>query len=82
METNWQIICVLLYLKQGLHWQIRQNLSQPKLMTGPCPYWGGFQYEIIWWTVNSLPNDKISHQSEFKAFADNKINMTKKLKSV
>ena len=30
---------------------------------------------------NSLPNDKILHKSKFKAFADDKINVTKKLKS-
>ena len=31
---------------------------------------------------NSLPNDNILDQSKFKAFADNKINMTEKLKFV
>ena len=29
---------------------------------------------------NSLPNDKISHLSKLKAFADDKINVTKQLK--
>ena len=31
---------------------------------------------------NSLPNDKILDQSKFKAFADNKRNVTKNLKFV
>ena len=31
---------------------------------------------------NSLPNDKILDQSKFKAFADDKINVTQKLKFV
>ena len=30
------------------------------------------QQFIVWYTVNSLPNDKISDWSKFKAFADNK----------
>ena len=30
--------------------------------------------------LNSLPNDKILDQSKLKAFADDKINITKKLK--
>ena len=30
--------------------------------------------------VNPLPNDKILHWSKLKAFADDKINVTKKLK--
>ena len=33
-------------------------------------------------TFNSLPKEKILHQSKFKAFADYKINVTKKLKFV
>ena len=32
--------------------------------------------------VNSLPNDKILDWSKLKAFADNKINVTEKLKFV
>ena len=32
--------------------------------------------------INSLQKDKILVQSKFKAFADNKINVTKKLKCV
>ena len=32
--------------------------------------------------LNSLPNDKILDQSKFKAFVDDKINVTKILKSV
>ena len=32
--------------------------------------------------VNSLPNDKILHWSESKEFADDRINMTEKLKIV
>ena len=32
--------------------------------------------------LNSLQNDKISDQSKFKAFADDKINLTQKLKFV
>ena len=32
--------------------------------------------------VNSLPNDKISNWSRLKAFADDKINVTEKLKFV
>ena len=33
-------------------------------------------------TINSLPNDKISDWSKLKAFANNKINVTEKLKFV
>ena len=33
-------------------------------------------------TINSLPNDKNLDQSKFKAFADDKTNVTKKLKFV
>ena len=29
--------------------------------------------------INSLPNDKISHWSDFKAFADDKINVAIKI---
>ena len=32
--------------------------------------------------INSLPNDKISHWSKPKAFADKKINVTEKLEFV
>ena len=32
--------------------------------------------------VNSLPNDKILHQAKWKGFADDKQNVTKKLKFV
>ena len=32
--------------------------------------------------LNSLPSDKILDLSKFKAFADNKINVCKKLKAV
>ena len=32
--------------------------------------------------MTSLPNNKILDQSKLKAFADNKINVTKKLKFV
>ena len=33
-------------------------------------------------SVNELPNDKIKDFSKLKAFADNKINVTEKLKIV
>ena len=33
-------------------------------------------------SVNSLPNNKILDQSKFKAFADDKINVTKNLRFV
>ena len=33
-------------------------------------------------TINSSPNDKFLDQSKFKAFANDKINVTKKLKFV
>ena len=33
-------------------------------------------------SLKSLPNDKILDQSKFKAFADDKINVTKKLKFI
>ena len=36
--------------------------------------------EIILRHFNPLPNDKILYLSKFKAFADNKINVTQKLK--
>ena len=32
--------------------------------------------------INPLPNDKILDQSKLKAFADNKINVTEKLKFI
>ena len=32
--------------------------------------------------INSLPNDKISDRSKLKAFADNKVDVTEKLKFV
>ena len=35
-----------------------------------------------WNQVNSLPNDKILYRFKFKAFADNKINLSEKLKFV
>ena len=37
---------------------------------------------IVWEWVNSLPNDKILDQSNFKELEDNKVNVTKKLKFV
>ena len=40
---------------------------------------------VVWeWVnpLNSLPNDKILNQSKLKGFADNKINVTQKLKFV
>ena len=36
--------------------------------------------ELVWERVNSLPNNKILNLSKLKAFADNKINVTEKLK--
>ena len=36
---------------------------------------------VVWEWVNSLPNDKILDWSNLKAFADDKVDMTKKLKS-
>ena len=35
---------------------------------------------FIWYSINSLPNDKFYTYSKFKAFADNKINVTQKEK--
>ena len=37
---------------------------------------------LILWILVSLPNDKISDCSKLKAFADDKINVTEKLKFV
>ena len=37
---------------------------------------------ILWEWVNSLPNDKIIDWSKFKAFADDKLITTQKLKDV
>ena len=37
---------------------------------------------IVWEWVNSLPKDKILHQSKLKAFAEDKINVATKLKFV
>ena len=37
-------------------------------------------FETAELSVNSLPNDKILDKSKFKALADDKINVTEKLK--
>ena len=37
---------------------------------------------ILAYALNTLPNDKIKDWSKLKAFADDKINVTKKLKCV
>ena len=37
---------------------------------------------IVWKRVNSLPNNKILDWSKLKAFADEKLNVTEKLKFV
>ena len=37
---------------------------------------------IVWEQVNSLPKNKILDWSKLKAFADDKINVTKELKFV
>ena len=39
-------------------------------------------YNGSWSYINSLPNEKILYYSKLKAFADDKINMTEKLKFV
>ena len=39
-------------------------------------------YKITGISVNSLPNNKILDQSKFKAFVDDKINVTKELEFV
>ena len=50
---------------------------QGKWKTESCLWWR--VYQMI---INSLPNDKILDWSKFKAFADNKINVTEKLEFV
>ena len=37
---------------------------------------------VVWYTVHSLQNDKILDWSKMKAFADDKINVTEKLRFV
>ena len=44
-----------------------------------CFFEGKYFFDI---SFNSLPKDKILDQSKFKAFADDRINVTKKLKFV
>ena len=43
---------------------------------------GSLKVRIVWLKVNSLPKDTILNQSKFKAFADKKIKVNKKLKLV
>ena len=43
---------------------------------------GSLKVGIVWYIVNSLPNDKILDWFKFKAFADDHINVIQKLKVV
>ena len=43
---------------------------------------GNFSLWVDFWYVNSLPNDKILDWSKLEGFADDKINVTGKLKFV
>ena len=58
-----------------------QFLLFPQCFQKGC-FPGASKGVVVWEWVNFLPNDKILEQSKFKTFADNKINVTKKLKFV
>ena len=58
-----------------------QFLLFPQCFQTGC-FQGASKGVIVWEWVNSLPSDKVFDQSKFKAFADDKINVTKRLKFV
>ena len=45
-----------------------------------CPFHNFLSFSKLLFSINSLPNDKNLDLSNFKTFAEDKINVNKKLK--